>query len=346
MTLKDFWYIIAASPDLQREQVIGARLFDEGLAVFRDQYGKAVALEDRCLHRCAPLSQGTVKQGQLHCAYHGWVYDGEGCVVRVPSEGERQASPRRARRFAVCERDDYVYARLLDADEEEKPASPSQELQPFRIPFYQAKGWASIRLQHLFPNNVTNCVENFVDIPHTAFVHTKIFRVSRNEKLTATVQRQDGAVRVTYQGERANLGIFSWFLNRRGQAIHHTDAFFMPNITRVDYRFAANRRFIITSQSVPLSDTETKVYTDLTYNYGLWNHLARPLIRWQAQKIIAQDIEILSQQMRVINKYGRRFANTEADVIHIFIESIREALAQGEDPRRLPERQRDIEFWV
>lgn len=343
MNLKNFWYIVAESKDLKSDTVLAARLFDEWLVLFRDAQGKAVALEDRCLHRCAQLSKGSVQKGELQCAYHGWIYDGEGSVVQIPSEGKRQTEisekpHRRARTLQICESDEYVYARLLNAI--------TEEVKPFRIPFYQAKGWASLRLKNLFHNSVTNCAENFVDIPHTAFVHPKIFRVSKNEKLTATVQRKDGAVLVKYQGESANLGIFSRFLNPRGREIEHTDAFFMPNVTSVDYLFGKNRRFIITSQAIPLSAEETLVYTDLTYNYGFWNRLARPVIRWQAQTIIDQDIEILGNQMQVIKKFGGGFANTEADIIHIFIESIREALEKGEDPRLLPEKTQTIEFWV
>jgi phenylpropionate dioxygenase-like ring-hydroxylating dioxygenase large terminal subunit len=346
MNLKDFWYIIGESKDLPRDKVIEAHLFDEWLALFRDESGKAVAIEDCCLHRCAQLSKGSVKQGKLQCAYHGWTYNGEGVVIDVPSEGKSEGdvkpSHRRARRFQICESDDYVYARLADSAND----STVEQIKPFSIPFYKAKGWAAMRLKNLFHNNVTNCAENFVDIPHTAFVHPKIFRVSRNEKLTATVQRKNGTVRVNYKGERANLGVFSWFLNRQGQEIQHTDAFFMPNITSVDYQFGDNRRFIITSQSIPLNEEETMVYTDLTYNYGIWNRIARPVIRWQAQTIIDQDIEILGNQMKTIKKFGRRFSNTEADVIHIFIESIRDALSRGEDPRLLPEKIHEIEFRV
>jgi phenylpropionate dioxygenase-like ring-hydroxylating dioxygenase large terminal subunit len=343
MDFKDFWYIVAESQDLQGDRVVAARLFDQWLALFRDERGRAVALEDRCLHRCAQLSKGVVKQGQLQCAYHGWVYNGEGRVIDIPSASRRQpqgdSAQRRARSFQLCESDGYVYARLADAP-------PAEPLQPFRIPFYGAKGWAAIRLKNLFRNNVTNCVENFVDIPHTAFVHPKIFRVRRNETLTATVRRKEGRVQVDYSGERANLGIFAWFLNPKGQEIEHSDTFFMPNVTSVDYRFSDHRRFIITSQSIPVNEEETLVYTDLTYHYGIWNRLARPLIRRQAQTIIDQDIEILGNQLQTIKKFGRRFSNTEADVIHIFIESIRDALARGEDPRRLPEKHQQIEFRV
>ena len=165
-------------------------------------------------------------------------------------------------------------------------------------------------------------------------------------KLSASVRRKDGCVIVDYRNERVNLGIFSRFLNPGGREITHTDSFRMPNVTSVDYVFGKNRRFIITSQSVPVTEEETLVYTDLTYNYGVWNSIARPIIRWQAQTIINQDIEILRNQMDAIRNHGDRFSNTEADLIHVLIESIRNELSNGSDPRSLPEKCHRIEFWV
>src|SRR6185295_17708768 len=165
------------------------------------------------------------------------------------------------------------------------------------------------------------------------------------EKVQATVERKEGSVRVTYHGERSNLGIFSWFLNPSGKEIGHVDSFHMPNVTSVEYVFDAGRLFI-TSQSVPVADDETLVFTDLTYDYGWLNELAAPFVRRHGQNIIDQDLEILADQMKVIKKYGARFTHTPADVIHVFIESIREELEQGRDPRLLPERRQEIEFWV
>lgn len=338
MNFKDFWYVAAMSRELKKDRVIAARLLDHWIALFRDEHGRAVAIEDRCLHRSAQLSRGSVCDGLLQCAYHGWTYSGAGRVVRVPSEGAKCEVERRARTFAVCEADDYVYVRLSEDD--------SEEIKPFRIPFYGERKWGAIRLKNRFHNTVLNCVENFVDIPHTAFVHPKIFRVSREERLMASVRRSDGRVVVNYRGERANLGVFSWFLNPAGDEIAHTDSFHMPNVTSVDYVFSPRRRFIITSQSVPVSDEETIVYTDLTFNYGAWNSVARPIIRWQAQKIIDQDLEILGNQMETIKKFGARFSNTEADIIHVLIESIHKELSEDKDPRLLPEKTCEIEFWV
>jgi phenylpropionate dioxygenase-like ring-hydroxylating dioxygenase large terminal subunit len=344
MDFKDFWYIAAESRELRPNRVLSRRILDEWIALFREENGKAVALVDRCLHRCARLSKGRVTTGRLQCAYHGWTYDGRGSVVYVPSEGPEgtRAPHRHARSFQVQEQDDYVYIRLVDGMSQTEAAA----IEPFKIPYYKTKGWAAIRLRNRFRNNVTNCAENFVDIPHTVFVHPKIFRVSRQEKFTAHVKRAGGSVIINYYNERANLGIFSWFLNPGGREIEHTDSFHMPNVTSVDYIFGKNRRFIITSQSIPVTEEETLVYTDLTYNYGVWNTIARPIIRRQAQMIINQDMAILADQMETIKKYGARFCNSEADIIHALIESIRNELGKGSDPRLLPEREHDIAFWV
>ena len=69
-------------------------------------------------------------------------------------------------------------------------------------------------------------------------------------------------------------------------------------------------------------------------------------MRWQGQYVIDQDIVALARQMAVIEKYGQKFNNTAADVIHVFVESIRDSIAKGADPRQLPERSVNVSFWV
>lgn len=66
--------------------VVVARVGDEVL----------VAL-DRCPHRGAPLSAGTVEHDCLVCPYHGWEFDGDGEVVGIPALGHDARLPKRAR---------------------------------------------------------------------------------------------------------------------------------------------------------------------------------------------------------------------------------------------------------
>ena len=335
---EDFWYVVALSEQLKSNTVLQRTVLDEWLVIFRGADGQPVALRDRCLHRNTRLSGGTVHQGQLQCPYHGWQYNQTGQVVNVPAEGSefRPSAKRCAKAYDTCEQDGYIYVRLRGG----------LDTHPFAMPHYQESGWETVRVINRFANSVTNCAENFIDIPHTVSVHPGIFRTARQQPLTMTVKRQQGTVTATYRNETNNLGWSRWFLNPQGHEIYHRDSFYMPNVTSVEYTMGPHRRCFITSQSIPETENSTLVYTDVTFNYGIWNQLAKPFVRWTAQRIIDQDVAALAVQGDAIAKYGTRFHHTPADTIHVFVESIRDAIAAGKDPRTLPNKSADVTFWV
>jgi phenylpropionate dioxygenase-like ring-hydroxylating dioxygenase large terminal subunit len=337
MAFEDYWYVVAESHELGADAPLARTVLNERLVCFRGASGAPVALRDRCLHRHAPLSAGRVIDGQLHCPYHGWTYDASGRVVAIPSMGPTPLQSLCNAPYLVREQEGYVYVRLN--------RSPSSAIEPFRMPHFRARGWRNLRLTNRFHNTVTNCVENFIDVPHTAFVHGGIFRSSRGERIRASIVREQGAVRIRYHDERANLGTYRWFLNPKGQEIRHTDSFYVPNITSVRYDIGA-KTFIITSQAVPVTERETLVYTELTFTFGPWTALAAPFVRRHGQRIIDQDMEILARQMENIDRYGADFRHTPSDRIHSLVESLREAIERDEDPVQLTPVQQDIEFFV
>ncbi|MEO0605328.1 MAG: aromatic ring-hydroxylating dioxygenase subunit alpha, partial [Myxococcota bacterium] len=294
MTPEAYWYVVAVSDALKPGEVHATKVLDEWLAVFRGPDGRATVLRDRCPHRHAPLSKGRVVDGRLRCAYHGWTYDADGVVVAVPAEGEGFVrSPRRcAKRFAVREQHGFVYVRLTD----DGPA----DIEPFPMPFADHPDWRHVRLVNTFENSVTNCVENFIDIPHTVFVHPGIFRTSRGQRIQADIRRSGGSVDVHYSGETSNLGWFRRFLNPDDARIAHRDSFHAPNVTEVEYVFGPRRRLFIVSQSVPEETMRTRVYTTLSYDFGTVSRF-RPLdaitkrvLRYQGQAVIDQDLEALA----------------------------------------------------
>ncbi len=335
MKFADFWYVVALSEQLTEKALLARVVLDEWLVIFRDAQGAAVALQDRCLHRNSRLSAGTVKGGAVQCPYHGWTYDARGRAMWVPAENGCPKVARRAVSYRTQEQDGLVYVCLGEA-----------AIAPFSMPHYQEPGWSTIRVINRFESSVTNCAENFIDIPHTASVHPGIFRQAKQQPLKMTVVRSGGEVTATYAQETNNLGWFSAFLNPDGREICHVDRFMMPNVTSVEYQMGKSRQCFITSQCIPETDTTTLVYTDVTFNYGLWNWLAKPFVWWTAQKIIGQDVAALRIQQETIEKYGAQFSHTPADTIHVFVESIREALEKGEDARSLPDKSVDVTFWV
>lgn len=338
--LKDYWYIAAQSNEIKKNCIYTTRICNESLVIFRGPSGKVCIMPDRCLHRCAPLSKGHIKQGQLTCPYHGWVYNDQGQVVSIPAHfGKQNTLPKKTHAYPVKELEGYIYICLGKSI----PAQP-----PYQMPQYNNPRFKQIRVVNVFDNTLTNCVENFIDIPHTAYVHHGIFRKKRNEKIKAIIKRNQGHVQIDYCNEQSNLGSFAWLLNPHQKPIFHQDNFFAPNITHVIYQLKGKWTYYITSQSVPASETQTRVYTELCYNFGWLNKLpfSQWLIKRQGQKIIAQDVEILAQQMQVINEFGEQFWQTSADLIHQSVSQIIQAIITGESLESLPQQQKEITFWV
>src|ERR1700753_810742 len=71
------WWPLALSSEVTSRGPIAKRCGDLQFALYRNQAGVLFALEDRCVHRRAPLSLGRVTaSGDLQCGYHGWCFEG------------------------------------------------------------------------------------------------------------------------------------------------------------------------------------------------------------------------------------------------------------------------------
>jgi phenylpropionate dioxygenase-like ring-hydroxylating dioxygenase large terminal subunit len=85
--LADSWHPVARSVEVATAPV-SVTLLGRRVVLWRTPSDAVVAAPDRCPHREAPLSAGTVDDGCLKCAYHGWTFGDEGKCVVVPSANE------------------------------------------------------------------------------------------------------------------------------------------------------------------------------------------------------------------------------------------------------------------
>ncbi len=339
--LPQYWYVVADASEVTQERVLSRTVLDESLACYRDGRGQIIIAQDRCIHRSARLSSGTVRDGKLSCRYHGWVYGDGGKIISIPCEGGSEFADKcgmKAKTYACIEQDGYAYVCL----------APGEHTPPRPLTLRELGSvWKGrVKLQNRFNNSLSNCVENYIDVPHTAYVHHGIFRKPKGEPLRTTVTRCEGRIDITYHGERLNLGTFSAFLNPRGEAIQHTDHFFAPNVTSVHYKMPGGYRYSISSQSIPVTAMETMVYTDISYDFGIWTGPAKCIVRRQAQEVLKQDIDILNEQGRNIDKYGERFYTTSADLIHTLTSEVISGMRNGRAPSEISSEKKEITFCV
>jgi phenylpropionate dioxygenase-like ring-hydroxylating dioxygenase large terminal subunit len=81
--LKDRWYALCPA-GFVKERPVSLNRLGTTLVLWRDAQGQVRALEDRCPHRGARLSQGAILGDRLKCPYHGVEVRHDGVAVSVP----------------------------------------------------------------------------------------------------------------------------------------------------------------------------------------------------------------------------------------------------------------------
>nr|WKF57864.1 Toluene-4-sulfonate monooxygenase system iron-sulfur subunit TsaM1 [Paraburkholderia busanensis] len=333
------WFVACTQRELRRGKPLGVKILGLGIVLFRRANGEVAALIDQCVHRGTRLSAGKLADDCLVCPYHGWRYDGDGQVVHIPTiDGVKPAAapsdyPFKQRSLPVREHDSLIWVFLGEGDADAKPI--------FRMPFYDQAPWQSYFMVNTFDGDIGMLAQNFMDVPHTVFVHDGIFRSSRGSAMEASVALKADSVEVTYHDEQDKIGMMDWLTNPDREPLVHTDRFFAPNVTRCDYLWGSRSGFLIVSQITPIDDRRSHVYTYIAYRFRLprWVLRAiRPLLHLYTHIVIQQDVRIMrAHRQGLDNAPGFEPHNVRADVVHVGIERLLAAVRRGET---LPEAQR------
>ena len=110
------WQPVLASHALRAsDNIVGARVAGQDLAVWRSATGLVQIWRDRCPHRGVQLSLGRIVDGRLACAYHGWEFAADtGRCMAVPALADLAAVPGQvcATVFAATEALGMVWVQL------------------------------------------------------------------------------------------------------------------------------------------------------------------------------------------------------------------------------------------
>lgn len=180
MFLRNAWYIAAWADELGTAP-LARRLLGEPVVLFRDAAGGAHALADRCCHRSAPLSLGTVVAEGLQCGYHGLVFDGTGRCVAIPGQSLIPADAC-VRSYPVCEKDQLVWVWTGD------PARADPET-IVDFPFHNdAAAWPNKHAVYPIKGNYMLMVDNLMDLTHLGYLHARTVGGNPNTHVAADMK--------------------------------------------------------------------------------------------------------------------------------------------------------------
>ena len=295
--LTEYWFIACKSDQLKKRP-LQRNILGNRMVLFRKTDGTPGAVKDQCIHRNLSLSRAKVCDAGLQCAYHGWTYDVDGSCVRIPAQTEPSGKQLRTRSWPVAESQGFVWVYMG-----KKSANP-QEIP--RFPLVDDPRAVTWVMERIFEGNALHCIENFLDIPHTIYVHSKWFRNESRKQIEFEVTGSSNHVCAEFFNEAQ----FDTFLGRllipRNAVMKHTDQYFKPYTTRVDYYFTDKRQFIVSSHCVPIDQHRTRVFTWMAFRFDPIAPLIRLIYEPLANRILDQDVTVIREQTEDIRAADRR----------------------------------------
>lgn len=198
--VRNRWYIAAFSDEISR-QPIERKLLGRPVALYRKENGDPVAMYGLCPHRYFPLAKGKVKGDRLVCGYHGFVFEADGKVSEVPSQGTGAGFCQPT--YPVIECGPLCWIWMGDAD----------KCDPALIPPYDdfglgEPGWrcSSANYFHLHGRSQL-LVDNLMDLTHLPYVH---FHIGGGEAMRNPVMKEEQRDR-SYRVSRTGKVPFSPF---------------------------------------------------------------------------------------------------------------------------------------
>jgi phenylpropionate dioxygenase-like ring-hydroxylating dioxygenase large terminal subunit len=292
MGMLDHWHPVCPSKDVGAKPV-GVKLCGRLLCVYRTDKGEAACVDDVCPHRRLRLSYGKVIGDRIQCKYHGWTFDPCG-------NGESPGTPKMTTctdSFATREAHGYVWVKSRQS------AATFPDINP--VGFYNLG-----HFRHVVPAPLELTVDNFNEIEHSGTVHDTFgYDLDRMHEVRVRFEATDTTVRVVNAGPTKTLfRPFRWLLGVRQGDTFHDDwtTHFSPVYSVFDHWWTSpdetregKVRWKIYIFYCPIDAENTAVvsfaYAKSTYpgpTGGM--RLAWPLLRWEIDREIRQDIQMLT----------------------------------------------------
>lgn len=185
--VKNAWYAAASSEEVDRT-LFHRTLLGQDVLLFRRQDGTAVALDNLCPHRFAPLDRGSLVNDTVECGYHGLVFGTDGVCVHNPHGKIPPAA--KVRSYPIIERH-----RLLWIWMGHRAADPDLIAD---CSFVEITEKSASALGYMYVNaNYQLILDNNMDLSHTDFLHKNSFGGNAENEAEVKVVSEGTSVHIS-----------------------------------------------------------------------------------------------------------------------------------------------------
>lgn len=300
------WYAVARSVDLNGAAPHAVTLLERDLVLWRAPDRQVIAAPDRCPHREAPLSKGTLEAGCLSCPYHGWTFGDDGRCVRVPSAAEHVPPPPRAHlQTVLCEERYGLVWVCLGAPSSGIPLASFDDDPSFRRINTPVELWRT---------SATRMVDNFCDITHFPYVHVGTFGRGQDTLVPKVElgELDDGYYGYSYEvvADNATGTLASGQTSAQVTRAMST-GFHLPLSVRSTIRYETGLQHIILMLSAPIDDV-TSYFTFVIWRNDDFSVSAEEVIRFDLA-IGAEDKRMLEMVPGLLSLDQTTLVSVQAD---------------------------------
>ena len=314
--IKNCWYVAAWDNEVPQEAMFARTLLNEPILLYRDSQGQAVALENRCCHRAAPLHLGRKEGDCIRCMYHGLKFDPTGACIEIP--GQDNIPPKtRIKSYPVVERNRLIWIWMGEPEK----ANPKDIVD---FDWHDSPQWRMKPGYIHYKANYKLIVDNLLDFTHLAWVHPTTLGTDSAAGLKPVIERSTEG--------NGMLTISRWYLNDEMPNLHKKVATFKgkadrwqiyqwspPALLRMDagsapvgtrafegHRASEAVQFRHTSVQTPETESTSHYWFCQARNFELDNEQMTDSIYESVVEAFEEDRAIIEGQQKIIDQVPDR----------------------------------------
>ncbi|EQB00493.1 Rieske 2Fe-2S domain-containing protein [Sphingobium baderi] len=195
--LRNAWYAAGWPDEIDEDTLLGRRILDEPVVMYRTSDGKAVAIGDRCPHRFAPLHLGRHVGDAIQCGYHGLEFGADG-KCRLNPHGGGHLPNTSVPTYPLAEKHGILWIWMGDAKQADETLISDAFSFVADNKRAHVKGYLHVKANYML------LVDNLMDLSHGLYLHRGSLATQEMQENFEPVTRVDGDI-VYSEREQPNI---------------------------------------------------------------------------------------------------------------------------------------------
>jgi phenylpropionate dioxygenase-like ring-hydroxylating dioxygenase large terminal subunit len=317
------WYVIGTPSDFSTDRPKKIKIWNKNYVVWKDERGQYTGLDDVCSHKGASLSGGYINNGQgpsvpttnsvddlqsskkfgsVVCPYHGYEFDQNGVLQKVPGICFQPSPVQNLAKFDVVEKHGWIYLNTFSDLTTDKTAMQENIFVEQEV----GRNDSVVFLDMDFNCYSRILSENSLDVMHIGFVHT-----FGNRKNPAPIEIHPPKLmgshhfKTSYKYEAGEMSLARRYFKVKDLIIENE--FILPHTTIARVIFGEFVSTVVTF-ALPISENKSKLFVK-TYRNFWQNPMGDKISRDLMYQTMLQDKAIVENISPLLEdgKFNMRF---------------------------------------